>query len=276
MEMLARLRAELTMLERKFAEFRQSWRQHLHWIAEQNERIVEEYPTTLTPGAWATQYAISQALHRLSAIELALAARSEALTMRGMACHHTSLESQILYAMQRAPVSSETRSWQFISVIAEVEDGLDDERDDIHAAELRLSERIDLIQQSLNELSGTVKSKNFALLCKVQKLRDGLEQKLLEFPHLADDQDDCLERQIDRLHEFIHKRGNLETGLLYFTFILSEVGVRIARQTLITEYFEVSCTGIAEDIEMDDDSEIEDVTEVENNIEMEGDIEMGD
>lgn len=52
--------------------------------------------------------------------------------------------------------------------------------------------------------------------------------------------------------------------------MLSKIGIKIARQTLITEYFEASGAEVEEDTETDDGSE------VEHNTEVEGDIERGE
>jgi hypothetical protein len=145
----------------------------------------------------------------------------------------------------------------------------------MHAGELHLIEHINDIARTFGDFSKAVKSENFARLCMIQNTIDEVEEKLLEFTDLGEEGLEELEDDLDSLRAIVNKAANPDAGFLCCKLFLSKLGIKVARQTLITEYFEASGAEVEEDTETDDGSEMEDVNAVENNTEMEGDIEMG-
>jgi hypothetical protein len=61
MEMARKHCEEFTPLESRFAQFRSDWEQHLSRVSIKTVR--KENPYSLKPDVWATEQAVSAALH---------------------------------------------------------------------------------------------------------------------------------------------------------------------------------------------------------------------
>ena len=232
-----RLRAQFEQMVTKFEELRQSWKGHVVWIEEEKIEISNDYPVRLKRNTWATEHAITHALRRLTAIEKQLTARETFLAKRNIPSNHVALEDCVIVAMQRPPVGCETRAWQFISAVAEAEDSLQAHHLQLEIYEGQFDAHLHMMEAAFTHVAEAVQSEGFTMVCMLNDAKDGVETALIEASSLEYDERCALEDKLDNARRLLNDRRNVEAAFLAFAALLSGVGVKIARQRLIREFF---------------------------------------
>jgi hypothetical protein len=237
MDTYTKFNAQFEQMVISFDEFRQSWKQHVVWIEEENDKINNHYPVQIKRNTWATKHAVSQTLNRLTAIDKQLTTRASFLAKRNIFSDHVTLEDCIVDAMQRSPVSCETRAWQFISAVAEAEDSLQGDQLQLETYERQLDEHLHMMEAAITHVTEAIQSEAFPKVCMLHDFKDRLETDLIKGSALEHDERCALEDKLDITRRLLNNRRNLEAAFLAFAALLSEVGVKIARQRLIPEFF---------------------------------------
>ena len=250
MEMASKYRKELSVLQSKFAHFRTEWQQHLSWVEARINAIEKECPYSLASDSRATKQALSGALYRLSAIETMLVARHTALNADHTRSERPSLGDIIVSSINRPPVGSETRHWRLVRTTTEAETAFKRERRTIRKAEEHLSKQIENIQTLLVTVSENVKSEDFVIVCQAQRMRESVQHVLSERHNLPFARHRSLERQLDVFLKCMGQDADPHSMFVSIEHILSKLGLKLPRQTLITEYF-------SSETEDDDDNEAE-------------------
>ena len=237
MDTYTKFNAQFEQMVIRFDEFRQSWKQHVVWIEEENVKTNNRYPVQIKRNTWATNEAVSQTLNRLTAIDKQLTTRENYLAQRNIFSDHITLEDCIAHAMQRSPVSCETRAWQFTSAVAEAEDSLQADQLQLETYERQLDEHVHRMEAAVRHVAEAVQSKAFPLVCTLHDFKDRLEADLSKGSGLEHDEWCALENKLDATRRLLSSHRNVEAAFLAFAALLSGVGVKIARQRLISEFF---------------------------------------
>lgn len=145
--------------------------------------------------------------------------------------------------MQRPSVGSETRAWQFTLALAEAEDSFKDDQLQLEAHERQHTEHIHLMEAAIAHVREAVQSDAFPMVCMLHDVRDQLERGLIEDSGLEEEKRCAVEDKLDKIRRLLNNRRNLDAAFLGIAALLSGVGVKIARQRLIPEFFDkVSAT----------------------------------
>ena len=273
METMAKFRADVVVMGKKLKEATDGWQRHLARLMEEIETVEKQSPTPINRDTWATQQNISQALHRLGAIDNNLLTRKAGLTERGESWAHTSLQQRLIDTMRQPPVGSESVTSQLISAVAEAENELADELLHLLKHEAMLSERLLKLSTVFCVITGVLDTKSFAAVCNLQEGIETIESLLFEDADLENDERCELQDTLEKYQEDLQTHASTGYGIMYFGLLLSEVGIKTARQTLISEFFEAvdpeieADTEVEGDTEMVDNNDIEDGTEVEDGTE---------
>ena len=130
----------------------------------------------------------------------------------------------------------------------------------------------------LNEVFGVIKdtlgTKSLTAQCAFQEEIDRIEDMLFEDANPEDDERTEMQDTLDKHRKDVQTRASADYGVLYFGFLLSDVGIKTARQTFITEFFKHPSIAVEEDADMEGDIEMEDDTEMNVGAEMEADAEV--
>jgi hypothetical protein len=133
MEIVAKFRAEAAAMGEKLTRTKSAWKDYLAGIAHEIDTVQEKNPDPINRVTWPTQQNVSQALHRLAAIDNILIIRKAELMVRGESWGHTLLQQRLIDTMRLPPMGSESVTWQLISAAADAEDEITAEH--FHLAE---------------------------------------------------------------------------------------------------------------------------------------------
>jgi hypothetical protein len=233
MNAVARYQAEVEEMVAEFAKFRETWSEHITWIEKDTERMSKQYPIQIKRNIFATQHAISQALDRLTAFDKQLTTREAALTDRRIPSVHSPVPEIMAEMMRRSPVSSESRAWQFISAVVNVEDFLKSYHCFLEIREQALTRHLIQLEGYHKKVTSSV----MPLICVLRETIDHNETQLIEDSDLSDAERHAHKGYLDMMWGLLRELNDVDVRIHHFKYLLSGVGVKMARQRLVTEFF---------------------------------------
>jgi hypothetical protein len=143
--------------------------------------------------------------------------------------------------MHRPLVSSERRLWQLITAISEVEEIVTERLQFAETLEMRVTGRYERTIAIQETITTAVTAEDFAVACVAAATLDSLKDTLdSRFESTVEDV--CLWYQFEELYDFGKRKANndllkLERSIHILHNQMSGLGIKLARQTLIEEYF---------------------------------------
>jgi hypothetical protein len=143
--------------------------------------------------------------------------------------------------MHRPLISSERRLWQLITAISEVEEIVTERLRFAELLEKRVTgkyERTIAIQETI---TAAVTAEDFAVACVAASTLDSLKDDM-DSRFENTEEDICLWDQFAELYDFGKRKANndllkLERSIHILHNQMGGLGIKVARQTLIEEYF---------------------------------------
>jgi hypothetical protein len=234
------IKSQLGLIREKLSEAQNAWREYVTTLDNEKEALRKRYPELLEPDTRAIQEQASHALARLQAVEAHHNERAAVCEGIGVERQRFSVEDLLVMAMQQSPIGPTTPMWQLKIAIAHVDEFM-------RRAEQRLSFQELVMHYRLKALEVRYAHVNTLVNDECWTRRCGLKDASLEwnlFVHTVRemmDDDNEFRRSIEDsacdASRDMYFDGGVHFPLNELALWMSQAGIPLARQTLITEYF---------------------------------------
>lgn len=231
--------AQLETIASKAEDAHHSWNKHLALVKERNDLLQTSHEARLKPGTCTNLQALFPALERLIAIEDLLNLRNIAISKFGISTNAISIESFIMRRMAQPPVGCETVACHLISAVMAAQDSIEPVQQQFQEAEDQLMMGLDTIHSMLSSILSMFNSSWGRDMLQVLDALEQVERGISMLPGDADGDARLAMGDIrSPLWKAVQAMGNPFLKILELGRVLASLGVKMARQTLITEYFD--------------------------------------
>ena len=232
------IKSQLDLMRTKLSEAQNLWKEHMASLDIDREALRRQNPELLPVTTHANHEPVLRALARLQAIGDHHEKRAAVCERRGIKVRCLSVQKLLIAIMLLAPMGPATPMWQLKIAIAFVSEVMQEEA-------LRLSYMESAIQHSFEAFELQYLSINVVVAADFFSGDCSLEDTCVEWDlqvNVAREElGDAEFRSIEEGACTARKRMNFDGGMYLrlneLALWMSQLNLRLARQTLITEYF---------------------------------------
>ena len=143
-------------------------------------------------------------------------------------------------ALQKRPIGPETRSWQLIAAICGVEFLITESSQIANGLEKVMTHKWEKLTECHKDITATVESSEFIAICVCMRLLDEFKKSM--DARMKEDDEHGLSEEFEEIYEEAMRGGRyflpkVERGINSMHGQVEVLGIKVARQALITEYF---------------------------------------
>ena len=242
----AEVHKRLELIERRLYAAQSVWQQQCKDIRREWTVLQKNYPHSLKPNAWATRLSCSVALERLEAIIAHLQKRVAILSKFGLRLVDQLPLHALLSNFLPIPIGPETGTWQLICAILAAEADLEEERRFLQRAQTNLTHSLANMASLRADLDIEARSDQYVKYLDARVRADEVTLALETAMEEADpgETDNWMARLVSETLECCKMRlersgwASVEARMIGLMAMMARRGIKMARQTVITEYFE--------------------------------------
>jgi hypothetical protein len=235
------IKCQLGLIREKLSEAQNLWKEYVATLENEKEALRKRYPELLEPDTHPIQEQVSHALARLQAVETHHNQRAAMCEGIGVERQRFSVEDLLVTAMQQSPIGLATPMWQLKIAIAHMDEFMRREERRLSFQELAIDYQLKALEARYIHVSSLIYNERWPRRCELEDA--ALEWSLLVHTvrEVMDD-DNEFRRSIEDSSCDVRRDMYFDGGVYFplddLALRMSRAGIRLARQTLITEYFE--------------------------------------
>lgn len=244
MKTLARFTDTVHRCIDELLKINREWLEHMESTTQQEEEFRALHPSELQD-QWATLATVSAALHRLTTYDELLEHRITTVTSLGFPVTYGRFPRLLETSLCERPTGTETRAWQLIAAINTVQAYSKAIQQEVETREQQFTQFLGKLVTVANSLMDVVSLEEFAQECSIFEQLEELMHRMDELPDHGDADALSLKAEVEEMYERERismqiRNGSIETSINRLQKGLAKLGVKMARQTMIEEYFDPS------------------------------------